>query len=190
MWSKFPLNLQGCPPFFSICAQQTKRTKHIVILGLWQKRLKITIVRLWNVVSAREFDWQFYDQRWSKGLKSRPINCEQKNWRRELATYNVVKIVLKLEFEIWEMENFKELIQILRSSEPEWVSFYIICSFYHAIFISSTFSIFNWFCEFKNSLAPFCDYTFGSFYFCQLCLVSESLSRIISHTEFFWGWIH
>ena len=123
MWSKVPLNLQGCPPFFSIFAQQTKRTKHIVILGLWQKRLKITIVRLWNVVSAREFDWQFYDQRWSKGLKSRPINCEQKNWRRELATYYVVKIVLKLEFEIWEMENFKELIQILRSSEPEWIFF-------------------------------------------------------------------
>ena len=81
MWSKFPLNLQGCPPFFSIFAQQTKRTKHIVILGLWQKRLKITIVRLWNVVSAREFDWQFL----TKGLKSSPINRIQKKWRRYLS---------------------------------------------------------------------------------------------------------
>ena len=83
MWSKFPLNLQGCPPFFSIFAQQTKRTKHIVILGLWQKRLKITIVRLWNVMSAREFDWQFL----TKVLKSSPINRIQKKWRQYLAAW-------------------------------------------------------------------------------------------------------
>ena len=42
----------------------------------------------------------------------------------------------------------------------------------------------------QNKFQPilsFCDYTFGSFYFCQLWLVSESLSRIISHTKFFRG---
>ena len=86
MWSKILFEFARLPTVFVDFCPADKKNKTYRYPCLWQKRLKITIVRLWNVVSAREFDWQFL----TKGLKSSPINRIQKKWRQYVAARTTI----------------------------------------------------------------------------------------------------